>query len=206
MSISNLADLSAAVANYLARADLSTYIADFITLAEARINRDLRIRAMETSTTLQTVAGVPTVALPARYAQMRLLTLDDPPTRVLTYLTPEDVRRRYRATASGKPSVYTLEADSLRFGPTPDAVYNIGCLYYAGFAPLSVGPNWLIGNAPDVYLYATLIEAMPFIGNDGRLALWQALYGQAIEKLMAADQRDRHSGAALMIAGDTGNP
>jgi len=206
MSISNHAELQSAVANYLARGDLAAYIPDFIVLAEARINRDLRIRPMETSVVLATVGGEPTVPLPARYMQMRLLTLEDTPVRVLSYLTPEDLRRRYRPSASGKPFAFTLEAETIRLGPTPDAAHALGCLYYAAFPALSSAPNWLIQNAPDVYLYGTLVEAMPFIGNDGRLALWQALYAQAIEKLTAADQRDRHSGAALTVVGDTGNP
>lgn len=206
MSIANFAELQAAIGSYLARDDLSSYLGDFIGLAEARINRDLRIRPMETSTALTTVGGTPTIELPARYLQMRLLTLEANPGRVLTYLTPEDLRRRYRSSGGGKPFVFTLEADAIRLAPTPDGVYSIGCLYYAAFAPLSGGVNWLIQNAPDVYLYASLCEAMPFIGNDRRLAVWQALYAQAVERLTAADQRDRHSGAALMLQSDTGTP
>lgn len=206
MSIANFAELQAAISNYLARDDLPSYIGDFIGLAEARINRDLRIRPMETSVTLATVGGTPTVALPARYVQMRLLSLDGSPDRVLTYLTPEDLRRRYRSSAGGKPSAFTLEGEAIRLAPTPDGVHALDCLYYAAFAPLSAGVNWLIQNAPDVYLYAGLCEAMPFIGNDRRLAVWQALYAQAIERLTAADQRDRHSGAALTLQSDTGSP
>ena len=206
MSIANFAELQAAISNYLARDDLSPYLGDFISLAETRINRDLRIRPMETSATLATIAGTPTIALPTRYVQMRLLTLETNPARVLTYLTPEDLRRRYRSSASGKPVVFTLEGDVIRFAPTPDGIYAIGCLHYAAFAPLSLGANWLIQNAPDVYLYASLCEAMPFVGNDRRLAVWQALYTQAVERLTTADQRDRHSGAVLAVQSDTGAP
>jgi hypothetical protein len=44
--ITNYTDLKATVADYLARTDLTTQIPDFITLAENRLRRDLRLRQM----------------------------------------------------------------------------------------------------------------------------------------------------------------
>lgn len=45
--ITNYADLQAAIANWLARADLTDQIPTFIALAEARLNRDLRLASMQ---------------------------------------------------------------------------------------------------------------------------------------------------------------
>jgi predicted transcriptional regulator len=41
-------------------------------------------------------------------------------------------------------------------------------------APLAQGSNWLFASSPDVYLYAALLEAAPYVGEDPRLAVWQA--------------------------------
>lgn len=45
--ISDYASLQTAIADWLARADLTDQIPTFITLAEARLNRDLRLASMQ---------------------------------------------------------------------------------------------------------------------------------------------------------------
>lgn len=45
--INDYSSLQAEIASNLARADLTTAIPTFIQLAEARINRDLRVRQMQ---------------------------------------------------------------------------------------------------------------------------------------------------------------
>ena len=58
MAISTYSELQTAAANWLDRSDLSDRIPEFIALAEARFNRILRIRDMETvSTAISTAAG-----------------------------------------------------------------------------------------------------------------------------------------------------
>ena len=47
MALDSYTNLKTAIANFLARDDLSSEIDDFIDLTEADLNRRLRIRAME---------------------------------------------------------------------------------------------------------------------------------------------------------------
>lgn len=47
MALTTFSELKTAVANFLSRGDLTSRIPEFITLAEDRISKDLRIRAME---------------------------------------------------------------------------------------------------------------------------------------------------------------
>jgi hypothetical protein len=47
MAITTYAELQAAAANWLVRGDLTARIPEFITLAEARLNRVLRARMAE---------------------------------------------------------------------------------------------------------------------------------------------------------------
>ena len=49
MALDTYTNLKTAIANFLARDDLTSEIDDFIDLTEAEFNRELRIRAMETS-------------------------------------------------------------------------------------------------------------------------------------------------------------
>ena len=202
MAISNYSELQTAVANWLDRDDLAARIPEFITLCEARFNRSLRIRAMETlDISVDTVSGTSTVALPTGYVQMRDINLITSPITQLQYLTPEIMNRINAGSLTGKPETYTIIADNILFGPTPDAAYDISMLYYKTFDALSdaAPTNWVITNAPYVYLYGTLLEAEPFLMNDQRVQLWATALTQSINTLQEQDNKDRHSGSALRV-------
>jgi len=219
MSIVSYTDLQSAISNWLARSDLSANIPDFITLAEARIfygaddpnfpSPPLRIRAMEQvtdPTSYLTTTGTPTLALPSGFVEARAVALNTSPVADLDFATQKQLNSAWIGTTNGKPKVYTFQGDSLRFGPTPDAAYGVVLTYYRRFDPLATTPtNWLMANAPGVYLYAALLEAQPFIMNDQRLPVWASMLGAATRALMMADQRYRWGGQMAMRS-DTGNP
>ena len=71
MAISTYATLQTAVANWLDRSDLTDRIPEFIDLAEARINRALRIRLMENVKVISLVGGIKRYPLPSDYLQLR---------------------------------------------------------------------------------------------------------------------------------------
>ena len=202
MAISNYCELQTAVANWLDRDDLAARIPEFIVLCEARFNRSLRIRAMETlDISVDTVGGTSTVALPTGYVQMRDISLITSPITQLQYLTPEIMNRLNAGSFTGKPETYTIIANNILFGPTPDAAYDISMLYYKTFDALTdaAPTNWVITNAPDVYLYGALLEAEPFLMNDQRVQLWATALTQSITTLQEQDNKDRHSGSALRV-------
>ncbi len=171
MAIDSYTTLQTAVANWLDRDDLTDRIPEFISLAEARFNRDLRIRAMETKQTASTVAAQRNYALPSGYLQMRNFQVNVTPVRVLEYVTPEIYDRLYGSTANGIPVYYTLLANEIQLGPIPDSVMTLEMTFYKTFDALSptTTTNWVLTNAPDVYLYAALMEAEAFLVNDARL-------------------------------------
>ena len=209
MAISNYTELKAAVANWLDRDDLTDRIPEFIALAEGRFNRVLRIRAMESKQTADTVAGQQNLALPARYISMRNLQINTTPVTAMQYVTPEMFDRLYGGRGgSGTPKFYTVLADELQLGPTPSSVQQIEMLFYQKFESLSdsVATNWMITNAPDVYLYGALLEAEPFIMNDQRVPLWLSSFDRAIVDLQNQDDKDRHSGSALRVSSAVGTP
>ena len=202
MAISTFAELKTATANWLDRSDLTDRIPEFISLAEARFNRNLRIRDMETvSTAISTSAGTREYSLPTGFVQMKEFHLTTDPLTPLAYITPEMMTRIWAGSTKDKPEVFTIIADNVRLGPNPDAVYTTSMLYYKTFTALS-GSNTtsdMLTNNPDVYLYGTLLEAEPFIMNDQRVPLWLAAFEKAVNDIQNQDNRDRHSGSAMRV-------
>lgn len=206
MAISTYSELNTAVANWLDRDDLTDRIPEFIALCEARFNRLLRIRAMEYKQTASTVAGQRNLALPTGFIQMRNLQMNASPIVPMQYVTPEIYDRLYGSTSTGTPEMYTIIADEMQLGPIPASAQTIEMLFYKKFNALTIvdTTNWMITNAPDVYLYGCLLEAEPFIMNDPRVQLWATAFKQAITDMQEQDNKDRHSGSALRVMNTSG--
>ena len=206
MAISTYSELNTAVANWLDRDDLTDRIPEFIALCEARFNRLLRIRAMEYKQTASTVAGQRYLALPTGFIQMRNLQMNASPIVPMQYVTPEIYDRLYGSTSTGTPVMYTIIADEMQLGPIPASAQTIEMLFYKKFNALTIvdTTNWMITNAPDVYLYGCLLEAEPFIMNDPRVQLWATAFKQAITDMQEQDNKDRHSGSALRVMNTSG--
>ena len=209
MAISTFAELKTAAANWIDRSDLDLRIPEFIALAEARFNRNLRIRDMETvSTAISTASGTREYDLPTGFVQMKEFHLSTDPITPLSYITPEMMSRLWAGSAKGKPQVFTIIADKVRLGPNPDAVYTTSMLYYKTFTALSdsATTNDMLTNNPDVYLYGTLLEAEPFLMNDQRVSLWLAAFQKAVDDIQNQDNKDRHSGSQLRVMNTGGYP
>ncbi len=199
MALDTYAGLQTSIANWADRDDLAAFIPDFIHLTEARFNRSLRLRSMEQSQFAITVGGQSNYALPTNYLQMREFRLNQEPTISLRYVSPEIFEAW--SLGQGIPKFYTIIANEIRIGPTPSGEYEMEMLFWRRFPALtSAAPtNWMLQNAPDVYLYGALLELEPFVQNDARLAVWGAGYSKAIDDIQSADDKDRHSGSALTV-------
>jgi len=201
MSIASYDELKTAVSSWTDRDDLTSRIPDFITLGEAYINRMLRIRPMERRVQASTVSGTSYYGLPPRYRQMRHMKLLTSPTTDLEYVTPERLDTIYAGSTNGKPRVYTVAGDEIRLGPTPDASYTMEMLYYQAFESLSSSKpsNWLMEEAQDLLLAATLSELGPFIRDEKAVIYWTQKRDNIIVNLTTEDSKDRHSGSALSV-------
>jgi hypothetical protein len=132
--------------------------------------------------------------------------MNETPIVPMQYVTPEIYDRLYGSTLTGTPQMYTIIADEIQLGPIPGSALTIEMLFYKKFDALTAAAttNWMIINAPDVYLYGCLLEAEPFIMNDPRVQLWAAGFKQAITDMQEQDNRDRHSGSALRVMNTSG--
>lgn len=202
MSISTYSELKTAIANWLHRADLTAYVPDFIALAESRLNRELRLRSMEARATATLTDGY--IQLPTGYLEMRNLQINTDPVRFLEYRTPLQIDYEYPSqNSSGIPKVYTIVGDEIQIVPKPDSGYTVEMAYHKKFDALSdsATTNWLLTNAPDLYLFGSLIEAEPFLKNDKRVVLWEAKYRNAIDALQKQDDRGKWSGNLTVRVG-----
>ena len=201
MAITTYAELKSSIANWLNRDDLTSVIPDFISLTEAGINRDLRHYKM-----INRVDAT----LDSRYVQMPadwLETVRFGITSGTTYrleLVSRDDMLEYRQNTSdvaGIPKFYANIGDTIEVFPTPAAEYQMQLQYYAKTPALSDSntDNWLLSDAPDIYLYGALVQAAPYLNDDARVQTWAALYSAAIQSLQKASDDTRFAGSGLRM-------
>lgn len=195
--ITTYSELTAAIAAWLNRSDLTSQIPTFVQLAHTRLNRDLRLARMETRASANTSAGDSILALPLDFLEMRSVRLATDPPIVLRAANPAEIEAL--CATSGRPGAYAIIGRSLKLAPTPNAAIGVALTYYASVPALSptAASNWLLTEAPDVYLYASLAESAPYLHEDARVNTWAALYDRALDSLRAADLKARWGGSNL---------
>ena len=191
MALDTFSGLKTTIADYLNRDDLTSAIPSFITLAEAKFNRKLRVRQMvkRANATLDTQY----FAFPADFLQAKEFQLNTNPITYLQYVTQNqgDYGSATNYVAAGKPQFYTIIGTQIQVIPTPDTGYTGELTYYGKIPTLSDSntSNWLLAYAPDLYLYGSLVEATPYLKDDERLAVWSTLYTNSLGDIEIADQR-----------------
>ncbi len=182
-------NLKTNIASYLARTDLTEQIPMFISLAEKRLNRDLRLRqTLQQSTyTMDSGFNVPT---PADFLELQDIHLDANPVIPLTFQTVSQFYRRSGVQNQGIPVNYTLIADNFVLSPEPTGASEISMTYFKIPQPMSdTNPtNEYLDVCPDLVLYASLAESAPFLMDDPRLATWQALYAEGLASITKSNQ------------------
>ena len=202
MPLASYSDLTSTISSYLARSDLDSIIPTFISLAEQRLRRELRMRQMLVTAQATTTGGDSTVGLPSDYLEMRDIHVVGNPNGQLSYESPNTFYKRNTSTESGLPKSYTVLAAELQLAPIPDGAYGLQMLYYAQPAFLSStnASNVFLAYCPDALLYAALGEAEPYLMNDARLQTWGALYERAINAIAVADQSGEYSGQPMSMS------
>lgn len=198
MAITTGAELATAVANWMARADLTARIPEFVALAEAKFNRSLRTLDMETKVTYSITGEY--VAKPAGLLEVRTIYLDGAPRRSLQLMDMDT--ETSSSSTSGRPRYFAVTGDNFRFSPVPDGTYASTLIYYASLTTVSTGgtaTNWLLTKHPDVYLYGTLVEAAPYVQDAQLTSQWLAGYTAVMGDLQRADSRNRWGGSGMTV-------
>ena len=167
-------------------ADLEAYVQTIIELAEARINRDVRLRGHLRS---QYVSGTLSEhPLPADYLDLDRLT---GPNGEALEVRPADELERIGTPPSG-PRFYAIDGTRLIFVPE---ISGMRLFYYQKPAPLRSAPggtNWLLDKAPDLYLYAGLCEAARFSKeSEQEYTRFEQAYARIAGALIQSDAESR---------------
>jgi len=200
MAATSYTNLRTAITNWLddQTGRYTSLLDDFIDMGEARIYRELRIRAMETALNATISGGV--IPVPSDYIELKQAYIDGSSVRVLERKPAEWVLRKYpKRSADAKPFFIARDAGNFIFGPFPDSVYTVIGTYYRRLPSLSSSneTNWFTDNAPDLLLFACLCEAEPFIGNDDRFPLWESRYQAAKAQIIREEKHEAMSGGPM---------
>jgi hypothetical protein len=199
LPLATYADLQSEVAAWLRRVDLTAEIPTFITLAEAQMNRRLRVRPMAARTAM--IWSAEYADLPADFLSEREATVvAGGAVHRLAYLTPEQMDAGARTVSSGRPRFYGLYGGQMRLHPVPDQAYAGELVYLQAIPALSDAQpsNWLLAAHPDAYLYGALAQSAPYLKADDRLQTWTALFGAVLADIEAADR----TGSAARLRSD----
>lgn len=209
MPFTNAAALKSAVAAHMARDDISdSHLDDFIVLSEGLFNfgmkgegydfSPLRVRDMETSSTLTPTSGI--VTLPSTFLEPRRVVETASPRRLLEYITPAQAEDLYPSRVSGLACHYTIIGSSLY---TFDLASNdIEVQHYRTIPPLaSTDPNWLLTKHPNLYLRACLFHVCMFVKDLAEATSHALLLKALIEGMNAADVRTNFSSAGVYLSG-----
>jgi len=205
MALSTYTELKTSIGDWLNRADLTSVIPDFISLAEAQVERTLRTRQMivRANASFDAEYG----AVPSDFLETKSLKLTSTnPQTPLEFLSIDALdNKASKYTGSGKPRFFGVVGGQFRIVPTPDATYTTELTYYAKLAKLSnsVATNWLLTANPDIYLYGALLQAAPYLQDDARIQTWATLYERALNDSQTADDRGASSGGALLTRAKT---
>lgn len=202
MAISTYTELQTAVANWLGRSDLTSRVPEFITLAQARINRQVRSKLMETKSTSISITAE-YISVPTDFLQVKhFYVTSSTPRKSLEPMDANTMTDSY--TSTGQPKYFSVDGSQFRFAPTPDGTYTATLVYYAKPATLvttTQETNSLFPTNADLYLYASLLEAEGFLHDDPRIAVWKLGYDEALHHLNRASGNWQHGGPLITRPG-----
>ncbi len=193
------AELQSTILDWLNRPDLEAVVPTFIADAEARLNRDTRIRS-QVARAVFTVNG-DGLDLPTDYAAVDSWHLNGP-----TYYGALEtvngnalsvLRARYR---SGPPRYVAIEERKAYFAPEPgDASYDTLLSYWRRIPALSdaATTNWFLDAHPDIYRLAALVESAPYLKDDQRTLVWETQLQARLEDLLRATEAEVYSGSLV---------
>lgn len=187
--------LVADIESYLERNDTATVqkIPTFIMLAEQIISAEIKFLGNLTVNTSTMVEGEAIIDKPARWRKTVSMNVTVAGERNPVLLRKYEYLREYWPDpAQTEVPKFYCDYDYTHWlvAPTPDAAYNFEVIYYERPQPLdsSNQSNWFTQYAPQALLYGALLQAMPFLKNDARTAMWQQQYDLIMATLKAEDQ------------------
>jgi len=198
----------------------STITNDIIEHAESRIFRNVDLDVFKKYKTAALTSGDPFVAMPGatpqtfafiRYVQIFStdnvrISLEKKDSSFINEFLPN-------RTTTGTPKYYAnWDNDTIVLAPTPDAAYTVELAYNAQPTGLSSSTTttWISTNAPEMLLYACLIEAFKFLKNPQMVQMYEQYYKEHLTPFageqMGRRRRDDYMDGVVRIPVPSGNP
>lgn len=188
MALATYDDLLATVADWLMRDDLVSAAPVWVRLAEADLNRRLRLTSMVKNATVTAIDGA--APLPTDCRQVRTVVSD---IGTLSFLPPGQFADFGFMNSGMSPVHYSVSGHELLAHP---GAGDLWISYYASLPPL--GPeqqtNGVLTDHPDLYLFATLLQSAPYLLDDQRAIVWKTLLDEAIQRAEESDDRAEYAG------------
>ena len=191
--------LVAQILDYLDRTDDATIaeVPNFIYQAEQRISREVKNIGVEVYVAGSFTIGQNVLTRPARWRKSISFNygsgINNNFRNQLFLRTYEYVRDYWPDDSQlAAPKFYAdYGYDHIIFSPTPDQAYPFEYAYLELPQPLgpTVSTNWITDNAPDLLLYGSLLEAIPYLKIDERAPLWQSFYDRSLGSLKVQDEQ-----------------
>jgi len=208
--INTYSGLQTAVAEWLGRSgdtDITGRFDDLLALHEQRMYYGaaevpgilpafppLRIREMETTDSAFALSE--TVAQPSGFLELISADLNSPygPLRV----EHEGVIAQYGEQAADQPLIIAVSGSNFRVWPDPGSSYTATLRYYAKLTtPTASVSNWILTNAPGLYLHGCLMQAALLTGGMEEAKVYGALYVAEVGGLN--ERRNRELASATNV-------
>ncbi len=196
--------LTVAVEDYLKRIDAPfvSNIPLFIMLGERRVARDLKILGLKVFITGNFLVGQQDLVKPTRWlntSTFNIGTSTNFNTRVQILQRSYEYCRMYwpDPIQTAQPKYYSdYDFNNWLITPTPDQTYPYEIAYYETpqLIDQTVSTNFLTENAPDILIYATLLETASYLEDDQRVPTWLQYYERAKNALSEEDMRRIYDG------------
>lgn len=190
MSISNYTELKAAITDWMARSDLTGNAADFITLAEARMNRLLG--PVGTTALLTGVQGAQTVSIAS-------LDVQEPQNLYVTegeseyFVVPRALGTYSTTSIRGRPTIWAIEGNTITFDRPMLSAYPLRFVYLGRFALSDLAPtNEFLTNHPDLYLAASIVWGCAYV-KDQSVTLWKQMLDEFTAEVASDNARRKRS-------------
>lgn len=161
-----------------------------IAMAENRLTAE--IKALGYQRYVSGTINSNVVEKPARWRNTISLNLTSGTERKFLKERSYDYCRMYApdSTVTGEPKYYSdYDYEHFFFSPAPDQDYAFELGFYERPEPLSElnQTNWTTQYAPQLLLYACLLEAAPFLKNPDQMQVWAGAYAAAAGAIAKED-------------------
>jgi hypothetical protein len=199
--ITSLTTLETAVTDYLARSNLSTFVPNFVQAWEEDFYREPKNFGRWMEVALSSVIASSVIAVPSDYMALKYAYVNGSPASRLDRVSLNQLYGAYpRGGDTGIPRWIARDVSSFVFGPAPDSGYTIKGTYWGKptnlrSAATDASAHYMIVNAPDVCLFGSLLQAVPFIKDDARIAVWQGMHDRALQSYRRLQRDEEQSGS-----------